>query len=123
MTRGRRKSAAASPYLERQISQIAPRLILAVGRIAAQNLLGVDTPLGKLRGTVYHYGSGGIPVVVTYHPAYLLRSPSQKRKVWEDLLLAQQLLQDFSSMIAAVKDLGPTVREMQYGDVHEYRRD
>jgi DNA polymerase len=71
-------------------------LILAVGRIAAQNLLGVDMPLGKMRGTVYHYGSGRIPVVVTYHPAYLLRSPSQKRKVWEDLLLAQQLLQDLS---------------------------
>ena len=88
--------SCCTPYLERQISHIAPRLILAVGRIAAQNLLGVDTPLGKMRGTVYHYGSGRIPVVVTYHPAYLLRSPSQKRKVWEDLLLAQQLLQDLS---------------------------
>ena len=88
--------SCCTPYLERQISHIAPRLILAVGRIAAQNLLGVDTPVGKMRGTVYHYGSGGIPVVVTYHPAYLLRSPSQKRKVWEDLLLAQQLLQDLS---------------------------
>ncbi len=84
------------PYLERQIGHIAPRLILAVGRIAAQNLLGVDTPVGKLRGTVHNFGTGGIPVVVTYHPAYLLRSPSQKRKVWEDLLLAQQLVQDIS---------------------------
>ncbi len=88
--------SCCTPYLERQISHIAPRLILAVGRIAAHNLLGVDTPLGKMRGTVYHYGSNGIPVVVTYHPAYLLRSPSQKRKTWEDLLLAQQLLQDAS---------------------------
>jgi DNA polymerase len=88
--------SCCTPYLERQISHIAPRLILAVGRIAAQNLLGVDTPLGRLRGTVHHFGTGGIPVVVTYHPAYLLRSPSQKRKVWEDLLLAQQLVQDIS---------------------------
>lgn len=77
-----------APYLERQVEMIAPRLILAVGRVAAQNLLGVDSPVGRLRGRVHRYGASGIPLVVTYHPAYLLRSPSQKRKAWDDLLLA-----------------------------------
>ena len=74
------------PYLERQIALIRPRLILAVGRIAAQNLLHTDVTIGKLRGTVHKLGD--IPVVVTYHPAYLLRSPGEKRKSWEDLKLA-----------------------------------
>jgi DNA polymerase len=76
------------PFLERQISLLQPKLILVVGRIAAQNLLPTDTPIGKMRGRVYSYGDSGIPVVVTYHPAYLLRSPGQKRKAWEDLQLA-----------------------------------
>ena len=80
------------PFLQRQIQLIQPRLILVVGRIAAHNLLNVDTPIGKLRGQVHHYGDPQIPVVVTYHPAYLLRSPSQKRKSWADLLLVQDVL-------------------------------
>jgi DNA polymerase len=63
--------------------------VLAVGRIAAQNLLRVDTPIGQLRGRVHRYGPAGIPLVVTYHPAYLLRSPGQKRKSWDDLCLAR----------------------------------
>jgi DNA polymerase len=76
------------PYLARQIALIQPRIILAVGRIAAQNLLKTDTPIGKLRGTVHRYADTGIPVVATYHPAYLLRSPLDKRKAWADLQLA-----------------------------------
>lgn len=84
--------ASCFGYLQAQIELIKPRLILVVGRIAAQNLLGVDTPIGKLRGRVHSYGDESIPVVVTYHPAYLLRSPVQKRKSWEDLLLAMDVL-------------------------------
>jgi DNA polymerase len=74
------------PFLERQIALIKPQLILAVGRIAAQNLLNTDTPIGKLRGQLHQVA--GVPVVVTYHPAYLLRSPSEKRKAWDDLKFA-----------------------------------
>lgn len=76
------------PYLLEQIHTVNPRLILAVGRVAAQNLLGVDSPLGKMRGRVYQVTDTGTPVVVTYHPAYLLRSPQQKRRAWEDLTFA-----------------------------------
>ncbi len=79
---------ACSSYLERQIALIEPTIILAVGRIAAQNLLKVDTPIGRMRGHLHHYGERSIPVVVTYHPAYLLRSPGEKRKAWDDLRLA-----------------------------------
>ncbi|MBX9605454.1 MAG: uracil-DNA glycosylase [Gammaproteobacteria bacterium] len=79
---------ACRGYLERQIALIDPTLILAVGRISAQNLLSVDTPIGRLRGTLHSYGQRSIPVVVTYHPAYLLRSPGEKRKAWDDLRLA-----------------------------------
>jgi DNA polymerase len=80
--------AACLGYLQRQIALIEPRLILIVGRVAAQTLLQTDQPIGKIRGTVYHYGSGKIPVVVTYHPAYLLRRPGEKAKTWQDLKLA-----------------------------------
>ena len=83
--------AACSEYLDRQVKLIEPRLILAVGRIAAQNLLQLDQPVGKLRGTVHRYGPLEVPVVVTYHPAYLLRSPGQKRKAWADLCLARSV--------------------------------
>lgn len=81
------------PYLQRQIELVNPRLILCVGRIAAQNLLATDTPIGKLRGTVHHLGVHRKPVVVTYHPAYLLRSPNEKRKAWTDLQLAMQVFE------------------------------
>ncbi len=73
------------PFLQQQIDLIRPKVILAVGRIAAQNLLATDTPIGKLRGRWHRFGPQGIPLLVTYHPAYLLRSPSEKRKVWVDL--------------------------------------
>jgi len=76
------------PFLERQIALIKPKIILAVGRIAAQNLLHTDVTIGRLRGTVHRLGS--VPLVVTYHPAYLLRSPSEKRKAWADLKLAMR---------------------------------
>ncbi len=79
-------------YLERQIDLLNPRLVLAVGRIAAQQLLHTDAPVGQLRGTVHRLRNGRLPVVVTYHPAYLLRSPLQKRKAWEDLCRAKKLL-------------------------------
>lgn len=80
--------ACCEPYLQQQIALIQPKLILAVGRIAAQNLLKTDLPLARLRGQAHHYGENQIPVIVTYHPAYLLRTPSDKRKAWEDLKLA-----------------------------------
>jgi DNA polymerase len=79
------------PYLERQIQLLRPGIMLAVGRIAAQNLLATDTPIGKLRGQVHCFGAAGIPLVVTYHPAYLLRSPTEKRKAWEDLKFARRV--------------------------------
>lgn len=88
------EAAACRDYLERQIELIRPRLILAVGRIAAQQLLHTDSPLGRMRGRAHSLNNGQVPLVVTYHPAYLLRSPSQKRKVWEDLCLARQIVQE-----------------------------
>lgn len=82
------------PYLMRQIALIRPRLILAVGRIAAQNLLKTEQTIGKLRGCVHRLGDTGIPVIATYHPAYLLRSPQEKRKAWQDLQLAQRVFRE-----------------------------
>ncbi|MES1943745.1 phage DNA polymerase-like protein [Salinisphaera sp. PC39] len=85
--------AADRPYLERQIDLLSPRLIIAVGRVAAQNLLGTDQSLGRLRGRLHDYPRRDIPVLVTYHPAYLLRSPQQKARAWEDLKRAAALLE------------------------------
>ncbi len=82
------ESSSCEPFLQRQIRLVQPRLLLAVGRIAAQNLLATDVPIGRLRGTVHRYAPTGTPLVVTYHPAYLLRSPGQKRRAWDDLKLA-----------------------------------
>jgi uracil-DNA glycosylase family 4 len=81
--------AACLPYLERQIELLRPRLILAVGRIAMQNLLGTQAPLGRMRGQVFEFGGLKTALVVTYHPAYLLRKPEDKRKTWEDLKFAR----------------------------------
>ncbi len=86
--------ACCEPYLLRQIELIQPRLILAVGRIAAQNLLNTQTPIGKLRGEVHPFRDTGIPLIATYHPAYLLRSPLEKRKSWQDLQLALRTLRE-----------------------------
>ena len=85
--------AACLPYLTRQIALLQPKIILAVGRIAAQNLLATDTPLGRLRGAVHRFGELNTPLVVTYHPAYLLRTPADKRKAWEDLKFARNVYQ------------------------------
>lgn len=83
--------ASCQAYLNRQIDLIQPKIILAVGKIAAQNLLKVDIPIGRMRGQAYEYPGSNIPVVVTYHPAYLLRSPREKRKSWQDLQMAMQI--------------------------------
>jgi DNA polymerase len=85
------EAAACRAHLERQIELIRPRLILAVGRIAAQMLLDSDEPLGRLRGRLHYLKDETLPLVVTYHPAYLLRSPSQKGKAWQDLCLARRV--------------------------------
>lgn len=81
---------ACGGFLRRQVELVAPRLILCVGRIAAQNLLGTTAPIGSLRGRVHTLPGSEVPVIVTYHPAYLLRSPGQKRRAWEDLCLARR---------------------------------
>lgn len=83
---------ACEPFLLKQIQLLQPRVIVALGRISAQTLLNTDQPLGKLRGQVYQYGPDNIPLIVTYHPAYLLRQPADKGKVWSDLLLAHRQL-------------------------------
>ena len=81
---------ACIPYLKEQIETISPKVILALGRVSAQNLLNTKTPIGKLRGNVYEYG--GIPLVPTFHPAYILRSPGERRKMGEDARVALNLL-------------------------------
>lgn len=86
------ETAQCKPFLLRQIEWLQPRIILAVGRIAAQNLLQSDAPIGQIRGKAHAFGAGKIPLVATYHPAYLLRSPLEKRKAWDDLRLAMRVL-------------------------------
>ena len=86
---------ACRPYLVRQIELIRPKVIIAFGTFAAQSLLDTKLALGKLRGAVHHYH--GIPVVVTYHPAALLRNPAWKRPTWEDVQLARRILDNASA--------------------------
>ncbi len=86
------EAAACAPYLQRQIALVEPEIILAVGRIAAQNLLKTSAPLSRLRGRVHDYE--GIPLVVWYHPAYLLRNPPAKRQAYEDLKLAWRVYRE-----------------------------
>jgi DNA polymerase len=86
------EAEACRPYLEAQIELLRPRLILALGRVSAQNLLRTDTPVGRLRGRLHRLEPSGIPLTVTYHPAYLLRSPRDKRRAWEDLKLVKRTL-------------------------------
>jgi uracil-DNA glycosylase len=83
--------AQCEPYLARQVALVQPKVIIAMGRFAVQSLLQTSEPIGRLRGKVHHYQ--GVPVVVTYHPAYLLRTPGDKRKAWADLCLAMDVLQ------------------------------
>ena len=84
------EAAACAPFLDRQIELIAPKLIVALGKTAATRLLGTEASLASLRGRVHRYRD--IPVVVTYHPAYLLRSLPEKAKAWEDLVFARRTL-------------------------------
>ena len=84
------EAAACAPYLDAQIDLIQPRLIVALGKVAAQRLLNTDASLGSLRGKVHQYR--GIPLVVTYHPSYLLRTLTEKAKAWQDLLFARKQL-------------------------------
>jgi DNA polymerase len=91
----REEMARCEPFLVRQIELLRPRLILAMGRFAVQSLLRTDDPIGRLRGRVHRYQ--GVPVVVTYHPAYLLRNLPDKAKAWEDLCLALQTMESLAA--------------------------
>ncbi|MEN8175275.1 MAG: uracil-DNA glycosylase, partial [Pseudomonadota bacterium] len=91
------EAACCRPFLDRQIALVQPRVILSVGGVSAHNLLGTEEAVGRLRGTVHHYhdvaGTGdSVPVVVSYHPAYLLRKPREKAKAWQDLLRVRGML-------------------------------
>jgi uracil-DNA glycosylase family 4 len=84
--------AQCEPFLRRQVQLLQPKIVLAMGRFAVQALLGTSEPIGKLRGRVHQYM--GIPLVVTYHPSYLLRNLPDKAKAWADLCLAQELMRN-----------------------------
>lgn len=83
--------ARCEPYLVRQVGLVKPKVIVAMGRFAVQSLLKTTEPIGRLRGRVHSYE--GVPVIVTYHPAYLLRTPGDKGKAWADLCLAMHTLE------------------------------
>ncbi|HEV8236399.1 MAG TPA: uracil-DNA glycosylase, partial [Gemmatimonadaceae bacterium] len=87
-----------SPYLIRQIELIRPKVILALGTFAAQTLLNTTLSIGKLRSQIHRYY--GVPLIVTYHPAALLRNPSWKRPAWEDVKLARRILDNSPPTIA-----------------------
>jgi len=89
--------AACRPYLDAQIELIQPKIILALGHVAAQSLLDSKETIGHLRGRVHQFQ--GVPLVATYHPAYLLRKPTEKARAWEDLCLARRLLQSPPALI------------------------
>ena len=91
--------AACEPYLSRQIALVQPRIILAMGRFAVQSLLRSKEPIGRLRGRVHQFE--GVPLIVTYHPAYLLRSLAEKARAWEDLCLAAETFRALASSPAA----------------------
>lgn len=101
------------PFLVRQIALVRPRLILAMGRFAVQSLLRSTEPIGRLRGRVHQYQ--GVPLVVTYHPAYLLRNPQDKARAWDDLCLAAEAMEATGAIsamgatggIAAAEALSP----------------
>ena len=85
--------AKCSPHLQRQIELMQPKLILAMGRFAAQTLLGSDATIASLRGKVHQYA--GVPLIVTYHPAYLLRNLADKSKAWADLRFAKKTIAEY----------------------------
>jgi DNA polymerase len=88
---------ACRPYLERQVALLQPKLIVALGKSAASLLLGTDATIASLRGRVHQYR--GVPLIVTYHPAYLLRSLPDKAKAWEDLLLARRTVAESAGAV------------------------
>jgi uracil-DNA glycosylase family 4 len=88
------------PFLKRQVELIKPKLIVAMGRFAAQSLLNTDNAIGALRGKLHDYN--GVPVIVTYHPAYLLRNLPDKAKAWEDLCYARRTMRDLQTQQAAI---------------------
>lgn len=85
------------PFLRRQVELLQPRLILALGGAAAKALLGSEEPVGQLRGRVHAFQ--GVPLIVSYHPAYLLRQPLEKAKAWQDLCLAQVTMQKSAALL------------------------
>jgi DNA polymerase len=89
------EAAACRPYLDRQIELVAPRLLVALGKSAACTLLGIEASVASLRNRVHRYR--GTPLIVTYHPAYLLRTPADKAKAWEDLLFARRTLRELAA--------------------------
>lgn len=86
--------ACCTPFLRRQIQLIQPKLIVALGRIATQYLLATDTAISQLRGKQFEYADTGIPLIPTFHPAYLLRSPQQKKVAWQDLQLIYKIVKE-----------------------------
>ena len=101
------ETRTCTPFLLRQLDLVQPHLVVALGRVAAQYLLGTTAPLGRLRGRVHEYVRGDehalhapMPFVATYHPAYLLRSPGEKRRSWEDLKLIREVLRGAPAAIA-----------------------
>jgi DNA polymerase len=86
--------AQCSPHLLRQIVLVQPKLIVAMGRFAAQTLLATDASISSMRGKLYRYQ--GVPLIVTYHPAYLLRNLPDKAKAWEDLLFARRTMRELA---------------------------
>ena len=90
--------SSCQSYLQKQIELVKPKIILVLGEIAAQNLLQLDIPIEKMRGRSYQYPGSEIPLLVTYHPAYLLRSPKEKPKSWLDLQLAMQVYTKIQAM-------------------------
>lgn len=88
---------SCAEYLAQQIDEVSPRLLVAVGRVAAQRLLSTTEPMGRLRGRVHRHEPTGLPLLVMYHPAYLLRRPREKGKAWQDLLLLHSTLEGIAS--------------------------
>jgi uracil-DNA glycosylase family 4 len=96
------EAQACSAYLQRQIELIRPKMIIALGKVAAVNLLGHDASIASLRGQVHAHR--GIPLIVTYHPAYLLRTLSDKAKAWEDLCFAADTMRGLTEKAAETSD-------------------
>ena len=93
-----RSGSTSRPYLERQIELLQPKLVVALGRPAAQTLLEKEVKISAARGQLFKYRD--IPLIVTYHPAYLLRTLTDKAKAWEDLCLARRTMQELTSVNA-----------------------